>query len=105
MKHNSQNTYGVIAIDYGTTNTAVAWMKRGANRPGTVELQESMHLKKTNKSIETVFRCDEFGEIEEYGLNAYNLKDVHSNITHYNFKPELTDPTNTEAYKLLKKMA
>lgn len=103
MKHNNSNTLGLIAIDYGTTNTAVAWMKANATRPGTVELQASRHVRARSKSIETVFRCDEFGEIEEYGAIAYNRKDSLKNTTYYNFKPELTNPENIEAYKLSQK--
>lgn len=103
MKHNDNNKLGLIAIDYGTTNTAVAWMKAYAARPGTVELQASKHVKARSKSIETVFRCDEFGEIEEYGAIAYNRKDSFKNTTYYNFKPELTNSENTEAYELSQK--
>lgn len=97
-------TSGVIAIDFGTTKTSVAWMKPGVSKPALIKLSPSTNVTKcTATSIETAFRCDENGEIEEFGESAYLWKSKFSSRTYYNFKPELTDPENTEAYELSKK--
>lgn len=102
MKTNKTSV--VIAIDFGTTKTSVAWMKSGASIPALIKLSPSANvLKNTAISIETAFRCDKNGDIEEYGESAYVWKNKFSGRTYYNFKPELTDPKNTEAYKLSKK--
>jgi actin-like ATPase involved in cell morphogenesis len=95
---------GVIAIDFGTTKTSVAWMKPGVSNPALIKLSPSINVNKcTATSIETAFRCDENGDIEEFGESAYLWKSKFSSRTYYNFKPELTDPENTEAYELSKK--
>lgn len=99
-----KRTSGVIAIDFGTTKTSVAWMKPGVSKPALIKLSPSTNISKcTAASIETAFRCDENGEIEEFGESAYLWKSKFSSRTYYNFKPELTDPENTKAYELSKK--
>lgn len=100
----TNRTSGVIAIDFGTTNTSVAWMKPGVAKPAIIKLSPSININKcTARSIETAFRYDENGNIEEFGESAYFWKSKFSSRTYYNFKPELTDPDNTEAYELSKK--
>jgi len=97
-------TSGVIAIDFGTTKTSVAWMKPGVSKPALIKLSPSTNVTQcTATSIETAFRCDENRKIEEFGESAYLWKSKFSSRTYYNFKPELTDPENTEAYELSKK--
>lgn len=97
-------TPGVIAIDFGTTKTSVAWMKYGTSSPGIIKLPPSKNISKcTSASIETAFRCDENGVIEEFGELAYLWKGTFGGRTYYNFKPELTNSENTEAYELSKK--